>query len=164
MQCPSFLLCISRPDDLYCERKYIVTVSSLHALLKSCSNCGRDAEYSHTALEGAYAEFLIICRHCTAIRTWTTSPKLGEVYPLNILLSGSILFTGALPAKTLRTLSSLNIAVPAIRSHDRYQHDYLHAVSIPKIHCWRAIPLFRKFFTVTKRLMLFCRINLFLCG
>ena len=47
---------------------------------------------------------------CNATQVWNSQPFIANVPAGNILLSASILFTGALPTKALRVFRHLNCA------------------------------------------------------
>jgi hypothetical protein len=66
---------------------------------------------------------------CASIRTWCNVPRLGRSYPINNLIAGAILFTGASVAKSLRLCSVLNIARPSESTVNYIQRHYLHGVS-----------------------------------
>ena len=104
-------------------------MSSLHVLLRSGTECGCDSSYEMTDQKGAFVEFTVWCTGCGAIRTWSTTPKINKTYAINVLLSGSVLFTGSSPTKTLRFLNTAGIAAPAYSTYLTHQKVYLHGVS-----------------------------------
>ena len=122
-------LCHFRPDSLHREPKLIVTMSSLHQLLMSCTECAGETTYRMTEVRGTYVKFEIRCPSCLHSRTWETSPKVGYSFSMNVILSGAILFTGASSAKTLRVLAEAGIYVPCDRTYGNIQSDYLFGVS-----------------------------------
>ena len=88
-------------------------MSSLHVLLRSCTECGCDSSYEMTDQKGAFVEFTVWCMGFGAIRTWSTTPKINKTSAINVLLSGSVLFPGSSPTNTLRFLNTADIAAPA---------------------------------------------------
>ena len=122
-------LCHFRPDSLHREPKLIVTMSSLHQLLMSCTECAGETTYRMTEVWGTYVKFEIRCPSCLHSRTWETFPKVGYSFSMNVILSGAILFTGASSAKTLRVLAEAGIYVPCDRTYGNIQSDYLFGVS-----------------------------------
>lgn len=120
---------VSSPGEFHSEKKFIVSLSSLHSLLASCTECGKPTSYEMTDQQGGFAEFTIMCPSCMHTRTWCTTPKLGNTYAVNVLVAACSLFTGSSATKVLRFLSSAGIAAPSYRTYLRHQKEYLHGVS-----------------------------------
>ena len=136
MNCPchcSFAIChiivVFSPESVHKEEKYIVSMSMLHALLSTCTECAAVTKYQRACVNGAYAEFHISCGACGSERTWSTTQKLRTSFAINNLLSGAILFNGATASKVLRVMQTVGIVVPSLNTYMRHQRSYLHGVS-----------------------------------
>lgn len=124
-----------RPEEFYSEKKFIVSLSSLHSLISSCTECGKETKYVNTVNQGAYSEFEIVCHYCTAIRTWSTTSKINQYPAINHFISGSILFTGAPATKVLRVLDFIGLTAPSYQNYISIQRNYLFGVS-PQENKW----------------------------
>ena len=107
------------------QKKYIVFADSLLSLFKHCRKCGRVTKVSITTF-GTLLHVEQHCPLCTDVFTWDSQPYLKDQPAGNILLSASILFTGALPGKVLRVLNTMGCATYAERTFFRHQKIFLH--------------------------------------
>ena len=80
-------------------------------------------------------------------RTWTSSPKVGQISLVNPVICGAILFNGGMPTKTLRMFTSIGVAMPSYATYKKYQKDYLFGVS-----------------TIKKYLCTLCNYNAIVCN
>lgn len=76
---------------------------------------------------GTYLHIEQRCSLCTSVFTWDSQPWLKTQPAGNILLSASILFSGALPTKTLRVLNTMGCATYSERTFFQHQQHYLHS-------------------------------------
>ena len=74
---------------------------------------------------GSFLQITQVCQMCKQKWTWESQPMYGSVPAGNICLSAAILYSGALPTKTLRMFSILNCSVISIRTFHRHQIKYL---------------------------------------
>jgi hypothetical protein len=65
------------------------------------------------------------CQACPAKKTWYSQPFLGNVPAGNVLLSGAILFAGALPGKVLRVFKHFRLASICTSTFMAHQRQYL---------------------------------------
>jgi len=110
------------------EPKYIVFHNKLLLLLSICLTCYSTDVQLYQKLSGCMLIVFIKCLCCKTLREWRSQPEIKGTPYGNVLLSGSILFTGALPSKVIRLLTSLSIACISPRTFFRHQQRYLHQV------------------------------------
>ncbi|XP_067946601.1 uncharacterized protein [Watersipora subatra] len=125
------------------EPKVIVSVRKLAELLGVCMLCAKSCDVEGRRL-GAALTFTITCQYCMHTRTWSTCDMIGKAASINALLAAAVLFTGSLPAKSLRLLSSLKVCVPTVQTLHYYQRTYLHQIirdefSAMKINLWKTV-------------------------
>ena len=67
------------------------------------------------------------CSSCTFSRTWCSQPLIGNkgTPAGNLMLSASILFSGATPSKVLRVFKFLSVPAISLRTFFRHQSQYL---------------------------------------
>lgn len=112
------------------EEKYIVFSSSLSQLFKwcHCPNCG-SCEFQ--ILKETLGTLLVVTLKCTSCRhknVWKSQPFLGKFAAGNILLSASILFSGAISSKVLRVFQHMKVACISQRTYFRHQNSLLQPV------------------------------------
>ena len=103
------------------EPKYLVFLM----LLSICLSCFSSNVTVHLKSRGTMLIACIKCLCCRSVREWASQPQIRGTPAGNILLSGSILFSGCLPNKFLRAMRSINIAVISTRTYFRHQSKYL---------------------------------------
>ena len=109
------------------ERKFLVFESFLLLLFRFCMVCGQaTARGIVTRVVGTMVVVNQICDLCGEESQWTSQPLLGDIPAGNVLLSASILFSGAIPTKVIRLLSSINIKVHSRQSFFNHQRNFLH--------------------------------------
>ena len=112
--CACMYLCNSVPD-VHDSRKYIVFEDCLLSLLHVCNSCGST---SYNISKHTIGTFLKLKRHCL---------KCMETFPaINLLVSSSILFSGALPTQVIRLFTNMGCAFISTRTYFRHQKDYLY--------------------------------------
>ena len=105
----------------------MVFQSCLLALFSVCPAC--DTPTLPTVLIiGTFVQIDQLCDHCQYHRKWNSQPYIGNIPAGNILLSGAVLFAGALPTKTLRVLNFFNCASISLSTFYKHQKLYLHPV------------------------------------
>ncbi|XP_056017399.1 uncharacterized protein LOC130053822 [Ostrea edulis] len=123
------------------EKKFIVSASKMLGLFNTCKRCNRFATASIQQVVGTMVKIAAECEFCSFKWQWCSQPYPGSIPAVNIGLSSSILFSGALATKVLRVLQCMGVATissrtltthqstllfPAItRVWDKNQHDYL---------------------------------------
>lgn len=60
------------------------------------------------------------------IFVWDSQPFIKHIPAGNLLLSSSILFSGALPTKVIRLLTNMGCASISLSTYFSHQRDYLH--------------------------------------
>ena len=116
------------------QRTYLVYESQLLTLFTRCPQCYKNAigEVSHVS--GSLVKISQHCLACDNTRVWYSQPFVGGIPAGNLLISTAILFSGAIPGKTLRIFSFMNMACISMSSFMNYQRSYLH----PAIqHVWK---------------------------
>ena len=110
---------------LHKQKKYIVFEDCLLSLFTHCRVCGGVTSVSKKTL-GTYLHIEQQCSLCSSVFTWDSQPWLKNRPAGNILLSASILFSGALPTKTLQVLNTMGCATHSERTFFQHQQHYLH--------------------------------------
>ena len=108
------------------EIKYLVFHSHLLSLFTQCRSChlsciGRISDKP----QGTYIAVTQECSHCGYQWTWRSQPFIRDTPAGNLLLSASILFSGATPAKVLHLLDHLKMACIKDRTFFDHQKFYL---------------------------------------
>ena len=65
------------------------------------------------------------CRACHNTSSWSSQPHIGKIPAGNILLSATILFSGALITKTLTVFQHMGVACISPRTYFRHQKEIL---------------------------------------
>ena len=66
-----------------------------------------------------------MCSNCHRKYEWESQPYIGSIPAGNILTSAAILYSGALPSKSLRVFDILNCSAISRQSYFRHQRDFL---------------------------------------
>lgn len=76
---------------------------------------------------GTYLKIHQVCSNesCSYSHSWESQPYIGDIPLGNIMLSGAILFAGALPTLTLRVFQNMRCATISPRTFFRHQKEYL---------------------------------------
>lgn len=98
----------------------------LLSLFVRCCKCGQEPTEVTTKTIGTYLHVEQRCSVCMNVFTWDSQPFVKNQPAGNILLSASILFSGALPTKVLRVLNNMGCVTIAERTFYQHQSDYLH--------------------------------------
>lgn len=100
--------------DFVDEKKFIVFETCLVKLFSHCNRCLAPCEIQ-MATSGSLLTITSICpdQH---IMEWHSQPCVHDRAVGNLLLCGSVLFSGSNPTKILRLLTSIGIVCPS-RSH-----------------------------------------------
>lgn len=99
--------------------------SALLALFKTCHKCGSTATIAKKTVMGTFIRLKQNCSQCGVVDEWDSQPFIKNIPAGNILLSGSILFSGSLPTQALRMLNFLGCASISLRSFFSHQKSYL---------------------------------------
>ena len=57
---------------------------------------------------------------------WDSQPFINNIPAINLLVSSSILFSGALPTQVIRLFTNMGCAFISTRTYFRHQKDYLY--------------------------------------
>ncbi|XP_066272311.1 uncharacterized protein [Branchiostoma lanceolatum] len=115
-------------DSLPDTRIFLVFWTSLvhlFSVLCSCPLCPCRKLIWLCKEVGTYLKVTFKCEDCSYRWTWRSQPSFGRTAAGNILLSSSILFSGASVTKVLRVLSHMGVAVISARSFFRHQEQVL---------------------------------------
>ena len=105
--------------------KYIVFESSLLQLFINSTSCHSGCHGKIAYRKGTFIAIKQSCTHCRHERTWTSQPRIRDTPDGNILLSASILYSGATPGKVLRMMSHMQVACISDRTFYYHQNQYL---------------------------------------
>ena len=105
------------------EPKYIVFYNQLLLLLSICLACFSKDVVVNYAKCGSMLTAYIKCLCCKSFREWKSQPEIAGIPVGNILLSGSILYSGS-----LRGLKSINLLCISRETFFRHQRQFLHKV------------------------------------
>ena len=107
------------------DKKYIVFESSLMKLFRRCSVCQSSTDTS-TFTKGTFLRISQTCHLCGTENNWESQPLIKNTPAGNLLLSAAILYSGALPTKSLRIFEFMNCAVISPSAFFGHQQHYLH--------------------------------------
>ncbi|KAF3842781.1 hypothetical protein F7725_001630, partial [Dissostichus mawsoni] len=123
----------SEPDmdepvtPIHKENKFIVFMTCLTKLLTwcHCPDCGSfDISNCHNVF-GSLLVITLSCASCYKKVTWNSQPYIGSTPAGNILLSASILLSGATAGKVLRVMRTMALATISSRTYFRHQRTVL---------------------------------------
>ena len=112
--------------DVRDARKYIVFEDCLLSLLHVCNSCGST---SYNISKHTIGTFLRLKRHCLKCMetfVWDSQPFINNIPAINLLVSSSILFSGALPTQVIRLFTNMGCAFISTHTYFRHQKDYLY--------------------------------------
>jgi len=104
----------------YKSEKLIVYKQCLAELLEQCSRCRHCCSLKWT-VKGTFVSVLQHCQSCDHKHRWASQPMVKDLPEGNLLLSASILFSGASFAKVSRVFSAMNIS--SISQSTFYDHN-----------------------------------------
>ena len=108
------------------ERKFIVFESALLQLFRVCFAClSHNVKPPIIKIVGTFISIIQICGSCGKQFHWQSQPMIGNIAAGNILLSASILFSGALQSKVMRALSICGIRTISLSTFFRHQKQFL---------------------------------------
>ncbi|XP_069110215.1 uncharacterized protein, partial [Argopecten irradians] len=117
------------------ERKFIVCESNLMELFQVCRFCGNEAHGEIKHVMGTLVKIETVCASCTFPTYWYSQPFVGAIPSVNLAMSASILFSGAIPTKALRMFQFMNISHVSKETFMLHQKNYLFpAISF----CWNS--------------------------
>ncbi|KAL3866932.1 hypothetical protein ACJMK2_044179 [Sinanodonta woodiana] len=97
--------------SLMSERMVIVFDKQLLSVLLTCHYCHGPAKGNVTNTFGNLIITTQECHMCSKSNTWNIQPYIGHMPAGNIILSGAILFAGAIPTKILRVMHHMCVPV-----------------------------------------------------
>lgn len=107
------------------QPKYLVFENNLLSLFKVCAHCRSSATEVKKTIIGTFLRLRQSCFDCGHHRNWDSQPFLNNIPAGNILLSASILFSGALPSQALRLFQILKCSAITARTYFDHQRFYL---------------------------------------
>jgi hypothetical protein len=72
-----------------------------------CKSCNLPGIHWKPVVDGTLLLCKGTCSECGASNQWQSQPRIGKIAAGNVMLSASILFSGATAGKTLRILNHL---------------------------------------------------------
>ncbi|XP_069109654.1 uncharacterized protein [Argopecten irradians] len=114
-----------RSHDAEDERMFIVSENQLLDLFRICPLCSSPSLGTVTHTMGSLAKVEQDCGICGHNRTWNSQSMVGSIPLGNLKLSCGILFSGALPGKTLRIFQFMNLPVISKETFMKHQRTYL---------------------------------------
>ena len=120
---------VDYPEPQY-VRKYIVFEHCLLSLFRSCNKCGHLCTDITKHTIGTFLRLKRYCKACDDTVTWDSQTFIRNAPAGNILLSSSILFSGALPTKVLRVLPNLGCASITKRTYFNHLSSACYTVSM----------------------------------
>ena len=108
------------------DRKFIVFESALMLLFRICLCCKSMNTKVLTFVRGTFLRVQQKCNDCGKTREWNSQPFVRNIPMGNLLLSSAILFSGSLPAKSLRVLEIIRCATITTRTFFSHQRHFLH--------------------------------------
>lgn len=116
----------------FTQRK-LVFESCLLPLFSTCPVCNNPTKPT-TYTIGTFLRVTQCCDGCNYQRQWDSQPMIKNTPAGNLLLSAAILFTGALPTKTIRVLEVLNCATISLPTYHIHQRRYLQPTVLNAWH------------------------------
>ena len=107
------------------EIKYIVFKSSLLELFKQCTSCHNECISKVAYQNGTFIAVKQLCSHCGHKGTLSSQPHTKDTPAGHILLSATILFSGATPGKIFHLLHHMQVASISDRTFYYHQSNYL---------------------------------------
>ena len=102
------------------QTTYLVFESSL-LLFSVCIYCSKITTTVKKFVSGSFLRVTQWCSMCKRKRVWESQPFIGDMPGGNLLTLATILYAGALPAKTLHVFSTLNCATISYSTCFRHQ-------------------------------------------
>ncbi|XP_033725289.1 uncharacterized protein LOC117315251 [Pecten maximus] len=114
-----------RAQELDDERMFIVSENRLMDLFRACPLCSSPSLGNITHSMGTLIKIEQDCGVCGHNRVWNSQPMVGSIPLGNLKMSCGILFSGALPAKTLRIFQFMNLPSISKETFMKHQKSYL---------------------------------------
>ena len=99
--------------------------SSLFQLFTHCTSYHNECSGEIAYQRGTFIAVEQLCSHCGNKRIWTSQPSIRDTPAGNILLSASILYSGATPGKVLRLMNHMRVACISDQTFYAHQTRYL---------------------------------------
>ncbi|PIK35597.1 hypothetical protein BSL78_27577 [Apostichopus japonicus] len=115
---------VKEPQD----RLFLVQESCLLSLFKICHQCGGQIDADISRIQGSLIRISQVCRDCSRHSTWTSQTFVSGIPLGNLILSASILFTGARPHQALKIFNNMKCPVHNVRTYMRHQRQWLQPV------------------------------------
>ncbi|XP_060084262.1 uncharacterized protein LOC132563537 [Ylistrum balloti] len=107
------------------DRLYLVSEQSLMSLFQVCPQCSSPSLGNIINNVGTLIKVEQDCGVCGHSRLWNSQPLVGSIPLGNLKLSCGILFSGSLPAKTLRIFDFMNCPAISKETFIKHQRNYL---------------------------------------
>ena len=112
------------------QRSFIVYEEQLLSLFKHCPRCHLPVSVKEKTVIGTFVRVQQSCQYCFYQHKWDSQPFVREIPLGNLILSSSILFSGAVPEQALRIFSYMHCATITSRAYYSHQQSFL----LPAIH------------------------------
>ncbi|XP_071818894.1 uncharacterized protein [Apostichopus japonicus] len=110
------------------DRLFLVQESCLLSLFKICHHCGGQIDADISRIQGSFIRISQVCRDCSRHSTWSSQTFVSGIPLGNLILSASILFTGARPHQALKIFDSMKCQVHNVKTYMRHQRQWLYPV------------------------------------
>ncbi len=125
----------TEPSNCFKENTYIVFESSILSLFASCTKCNEQSTATKLMKTGSLLSVSVDCDNCGYTWIWRSQPYINNIPAGNLLISGSILFSGTIPSKILRVFELMNCATISSGTFFAHQKKYLFP-SIDNVYKW----------------------------
>lgn len=106
--------------------KFIVFEECLLGLFRNCRRCGvKEGIQTKTSIIGTFITITQHCSTCLFQFRWESQPIIKNIPAGNILLSGSILFSGSLPSKVMKMFRIFGCASISESTYFNHQKTFL---------------------------------------
>ncbi|XP_022304318.2 uncharacterized protein LOC111111563 isoform X1 [Crassostrea virginica] len=116
---------VEEPEPCHLEEKFLVFKWQLLQLFQFCPSCHSRANGVISKRVGTCIHVMQKCKECNFVNTWASQPYIGKMPAGNLLLSGSILYSGSLSSKCLLMFKFLNMACIGRSTFFRHQQQYI---------------------------------------
>ncbi|XP_062603026.1 uncharacterized protein LOC134264758 isoform X2 [Saccostrea cucullata] len=116
---------MEEPEPCHLEEKFLVFKWQLLQLFQYCPKCHLPARGIVDKRVGTCIHIVQKCSACNFVNNWASQPYIGKMPAGNLLLSGSILYSGSLSSKCLLMFKLLNMACFGRSTFFRHQQQYV---------------------------------------
>jgi solute carrier family 8 (sodium/calcium exchanger) len=108
----------------YRTRRFVVDSKKLLELFSTCNKCSFPT-LPEVVTRGFYVAVHQQYSQCQTTRSWTNQDIIGNIPAINLDFSAAVLFSGALPTKSLRMMSFMGVKAISYRTFMQHQQTLL---------------------------------------